>query len=64
MLRNLPLAHPKPNAQQFIDILMGRTKSAKPPLIEYIVDDVVMKPIVTDLLYRSLKHFRPLPCAP
>jgi len=52
MLRNLPLAHPKPNAQQFIDVLMGRTKSAKPPLVEYIVDDVVMRPIITELLGR------------
>jgi len=44
------LSHPKPDARKFIDILIGRAKNAKPPLVEYIVDDIVMKPIVTDLL--------------
>jgi len=31
---------------------MGRAKTVMPPLVEYIVDDVVMKPIVADLLGR------------
>jgi len=37
MLHNLPLAHPKPDAQKFIDILMGRLKEDYVPLVEYIV---------------------------
>ncbi len=53
MLRNLPLAHPQPDANRFIDTIMGRITSARPPLVEYIVDDVVLKPIVTELLGRS-----------
>jgi uroporphyrinogen decarboxylase len=32
---------------------MGRTQSTKPPLVEYLVDEVVMRPIVTDLLGRQ-----------
>ena len=46
----LPLAHPKPDAEEFIDILMGRKRQVRTPLVEYIVDDVVMKPIVEELL--------------
>ena len=51
-LRNLPVPHPKPNASQFIDTLMGRAKATRPPLVEYLVDAQVMTPIVTDLLGR------------
>src|SRR5512143_4032552 len=51
-LRNIPLVHPKPDARQFIDTLMGRATSARPPLVEYLVDDVLMRPIVADLLGR------------
>jgi uroporphyrinogen decarboxylase len=50
MLRNVPVTHPAPDAGQFIDGLMGRTTSARPPLVEYLVDEVVMRPIVTELL--------------
>ncbi len=52
MLRQLPLQHPQPDARRFINILMGREKSRRVPLVEYIVDDVVMRPIVTNLLGR------------
>lgn len=52
MLMNLMRKNPKPNSAEFIDILMGRSKANRTPLIEYIVDDVVMKPVVTDLLGR------------
>jgi len=48
----LPLRHPRPDAKHFLDVVMGR-KKAVPPLVEYIVDDVVMKPIVQDLLGRA-----------
>jgi uroporphyrinogen decarboxylase len=49
-LHNLPVAHPEPDARQFINVLMGRARDAPPPLVEYLVDDVVRKPIVTGLL--------------
>lgn len=52
MLRNLPLKNPKPNAQRFVDVLMGRDTSPRPPLVEYLVDDAVMRPITTELLGR------------
>ncbi len=53
MLKTVPLKNPKPNGNEFIDILMGRSQSKRTPLVEYIVDDVVMKPIVTELLGRQ-----------
>ena len=50
---NIPVRDPRPDAGRFIDILMGRVRRDVPPLVEYLVDDVVMKPIVTDLLGRQ-----------
>ena len=51
MRRRLPLAHPRPDARHFIDVVMGRASDV-PPLVEYLVDDVVMKPIAEGLLGR------------
>lgn len=51
-LRHVPVKRPKPDAARFIDILMGNADGSKPPLVEYIVDDVVMAPIVRDVLGR------------
>jgi len=48
----LPLKHPRPDAGHFLDVVMGRTKGV-PPLVEYLVDDVVMKPIVERLMGRT-----------
>ncbi|NOZ27481.1 MAG: hypothetical protein GXP39_05430 [Chloroflexi bacterium] len=53
MTHHVPLAHPKPDARRFIDALMGRAHPSKPPLVEYLVDEVVMRPIVTNLLGRT-----------
>ncbi|MBN1348351.1 hypothetical protein JXJ21_03010 [candidate division KSB1 bacterium] len=53
MQRHLPLKHPTPDAGDFIDILMGRAKSARVPLVEYIVDYFLMQPIVENLLDRQ-----------
>jgi uroporphyrinogen decarboxylase len=49
----VPLRNPQPDCQRFIDVLMGRRSAPKPPLVEYIVDGAVMRPIVTDLLGRQ-----------
>ncbi|HOF40295.1 MAG TPA: uroporphyrinogen decarboxylase family protein [Candidatus Hydrogenedentes bacterium] len=52
MLRHLPIRDPQPDAGRFVDILMGR-RTGPPPLVEYIVDTTVLKPIVTELLGRE-----------
>ncbi len=51
MLHNIPLAHPKPDATRFVDQLMGRVEGP-PRLVEYLVDEMVMRPVVTELLGR------------
>ncbi len=53
MLQHLPLARPQPNAAEFIDILTGRTQSDRVPLVEYLVDEVLARPITVDLLGRQ-----------
>jgi uroporphyrinogen decarboxylase len=53
MLRNVPVAHPAPDSGQFIGTLMGQISGARTPLVEYLVDEVVMCPIVTELLGRQ-----------
>jgi uroporphyrinogen decarboxylase len=55
----LPLRHPHPNSSQFINILMGRAPQTRTPLVEYIVDDVMMKPIVEGLLGRQWVPYGP-----
>jgi len=49
----LPLARPRPDAAEFVDILQGRRPERRVPLVEYLVDAAVMKPIVTGMLGRS-----------
>jgi len=53
MFRNVPLSNPQPDAKRFIDVILGRADGSKPPLIEYIVDPTLTKPITTDLLGRE-----------
>lgn len=48
----LPLARPRPDIERFIAVLMGRAR-ARVPLVEYIVDEAVQRPIVTGLLGRA-----------
>ena len=57
MFKNLPVKNPKPNAREFIDILMGRKPQTRTPLIEYIIDDVLLEPITTNLLDRTWVNF-------
>ncbi len=53
MLKNLTLKKPQPDGIEFMDILSGKTNSRRVPLIEYLVDDVVLKPITNELLGRK-----------
>ena len=51
-MKRVPVSKPRPDAGRFIRCMMGEEVCGKPPLVEYIVDPVVMKPIVRDLLDR------------
>lgn len=52
MLKKLPLEKPQPNCGRFIDFLMGRVRGGRAPLVEYLVDEVVMRPVLEDMLGR------------
>ena len=54
----IPLARPAPDARRFVEILAGRT-SGPPPLVEYLVDEAVLKPIVTGILGRAWSPYGP-----
>lgn len=43
---SLPLAHPKPDAAQAMDMLMGRIPEDRPPLVEYLVDESILRPVL------------------
>jgi len=53
MLRYLPLADPQPDAGRFIDVIAGRLRCSRVPLVEYLVDDLLLKPITVELLGRT-----------
>lgn len=53
---HIPLQKAAPNAEEFIQILMHGKPAGRVPLVEYIVDDVVMQPIVEELLGRRWVH--------
>ncbi|MBM3293803.1 MAG: hypothetical protein FJY82_04675 [Candidatus Aminicenantes bacterium] len=57
-LKHLPLRRPRPDGRRFIDTLLGR-RSGSVPLVEYLVDEAVMRPVVTDLLGRGWRAFGP-----
>ena len=56
-MTSLPLASPQPDAAEFIGILTGKTRSRRVPLVEYNIDEMIMRPIVTDLLGRPWGPF-------
>lgn len=55
----IPLQSPQPDAAGFVNILMGRVPQSRTPLVEYIVDDVVMKPVVEHVLRRRWVDYGP-----
>lgn len=56
--RHLPLDRARPDAAGFVDLLMGRAQG-RTPLVEYIIDEQVRRPIVTGLLGREWVDYGP-----
>lgn len=42
----VPLAKPRPDIGAYLNTMLGRKPAAKPPLAEYLVDNVIMKPVL------------------
>ena len=49
----IPLADPSPDRERFARVLMGEEQCDRPPLIEYLVDAAVMRPILTEMMGRE-----------
>jgi len=49
----VPIDSPTPDAEAFIRCLMGEEIPQKPPLVEYLVDEPVMRCIIRDILGRQ-----------
>ena len=49
----VPLSDPQPDGERFIRVVMGEETTERPPMVEYIVDPVVMRPIVAELMGRE-----------
>ena len=45
----VPLDEPKPDAGRFIRVLRGQEKADRPPAVEYLVDPVVMEPVLESM---------------
>ena len=50
MLKSLPLKDPRPDIRGCMASLLGRPGTGRVPLVEYLVDESVMRPVVTELL--------------
>jgi len=46
LLTELPLRREEPDAESAIDGLLGRKTLSRPPLVEYIVDESIMRPVL------------------
>jgi len=49
----VPLKRPEPNAEEFIATIRGEVIPRRVPMVEYIVDDALMQPIVTEMMGRE-----------
>lgn len=56
---HLPLNKARPDARRFIEVIMGRQRTERVPLVEYLVDDALRKPITIELLGREWVELTP-----
>ena len=49
----VPLQHPRPDIERFLRVMRGEIAPQKPPMVEYLVDNALMQPILEDLLHRK-----------
>ena len=49
----VPLEKPKPDNERFIEVLMGKQITDRPPIIDYLPDDSVMRLILEQLMGRK-----------
>jgi uroporphyrinogen decarboxylase len=52
-MKNIPVQNPEPNAEEWVNIITGKAESSRIPLVEYIIDNVIMQPICEEMLGRT-----------
>jgi len=48
----VPIEKPKPDIVRFIDIMNGKITPDRPPMVEYLIDNAVMKPVLENMIGR------------
>jgi uroporphyrinogen decarboxylase len=48
----VPIAHPHPDIEAFVRAMRGQVVPRRAPMVEYLVDNALMKPILEDMLGR------------
>ena len=49
----VPITKPKPDIERFMKAMKGETVPDRPPMVEYLIDNALMKPILEQLLGRK-----------
>lgn len=49
----VPLEKPEPDNERFINVLMGKESTDRPPLIDYLPDDIILREVLEKLLGRK-----------
>ena len=49
----VPIAKPKPDINNFLNSTLGKIEPERPPLVEYLIDNALMRPITEKLLGRK-----------
>ncbi|MGA2762243.1 MAG: uroporphyrinogen decarboxylase family protein [Spirochaetia bacterium] len=49
----VPVQHPKPDIERFMKAMEGKIILSRPPMVEYLVDNALMKPILVEHLGRQ-----------
>ncbi len=49
----VPLEKPRPDIEHWVKVVKGEEAPERPPMVEYLVDDAVMKPILTQMMGRE-----------
>lgn len=49
----VPLKKPKPNIEHWVKVIKGEIAPERPPMVEYLIDNAVMKPILTQMMGRK-----------
>jgi len=49
----VPFKKPKPNIEYWVKAIKGEVTSERPPMVEYSIDNAIMKPILTQMMGRK-----------